>query len=103
VSPVAIRAAGEDSWPRVVYGRLIHDILVVNRGLALARTELYSIVGVRPIEVTTAPKKMGDAMGWSLSIDGHDDIEVAVPPVAGRRLDGLAQVSPGSPRTTPAS
>lgn len=51
VFPIAMRAVGHDAWPLAVsYGRLVRDILVVNRGLALVRTELYPIVDVRPLD-----------------------------------------------------
>lgn len=101
VFPLSIRAPGEDSWPRTVtYGRLIRDILVVNRGPALLRATILPITAVRPIGLTTAPRKIDDATGRSLGIDGHDDIEVAVPPAVGKRLDEFALASSRPPDAT---
>jgi hypothetical protein len=90
VFPVAIRAAGDQSWPRTLsYGRLIRDVLVVNRGPALVRTEIHPIVSVEPTHASAVPKKLDDAATRLLGIDGHADIEVAVPPRVAQQLDAL--------------
>jgi hypothetical protein len=69
---------------------LVHDVLVVNRGLALVRTELHPIVNVRPLDGVLPERKIDAATGRLLGVDGHDDIEVAVPERVGRELDALA-------------
>lgn len=91
VFPIAIRAAGQDSWPRAVsYGRLVRDILVVNRGLALVRTELHPIIDVRELDGPFPEKKIAGATGRLLGIEGDDDLEVAIPSAVGEQLDLLA-------------
>ena len=41
------REAGQGKWPRrSAYGRVIHDVLVVNKGLALARTAFRGVRSV---------------------------------------------------------
>lgn len=93
---IAVRAAGEQSWPRVVaYGRLVRDVLVVNRGLALVRVELYPIVGVRGLEAPLPDKKIAGATGRVLRVDGHDDLEVSIPLAVGHQLDLLASTPGG--------
>lgn len=92
VFALAIRRAGEDSWPRSgAYGRLFRDVLVVNRGLALARTEVYPIVDVQRFDLAEPPRKMVDPSARRLGVEGGT-IEVAVSADVGRRLDqvGLA-------------
>jgi hypothetical protein len=92
VFPIVVRPAGQDSWPRMVsYGRLIHDVLVVNRGLAMVRTEIHPVVDARPIDVTTASKHIEDARGMMLVVEGHGDIEVAVPAIVAQQLDELGR------------
>jgi hypothetical protein len=90
VFPIAIRAADDEFWPRTIsHGRLIRDVVVVNRGLALVRTEIHPVVGVRSTNVSGTPKKIDNAATRLLSIDGHADIEAAVPPSVARQLDAL--------------
>jgi hypothetical protein len=92
VFPIALRPAGQDSWPRITsYGRLIHDVLVVNLGLALVRTKIYPVIDARPIDVTTTPKHLEDALGRMLVVEGHGDIEVAVPVSVAQQLDELGR------------
>ncbi len=90
VFPAAVRARGDNSWPRAgSYGRLVRDVLVVNRGLALVRTEFYPIIDVRAFDGSVPAKKIDGATGRLLVIDEHDDLEVAVPSEVGDRLDQL--------------
>jgi hypothetical protein len=87
---IAVRSAGDDSWPRVAsYGRLIRDVLVVNRGLALVRTEFFPILDVCGLDGPLPPKMDGGATARLLRIDGHEDLEVGVPVAVGRQLDRL--------------
>ena len=88
---IAIRDLGQDSWPRVAaYGRLVRDVLIVNRGAALVRTEVYPIIDVQPAAGATPPKRPERAAIRRLIVDGHVDVEVAVPPVVGAQLDRLS-------------
>jgi hypothetical protein len=82
------RTAGDDSWPRATsYGRLVRDVLVVNRGLALVRTELFPIVDVRRLDAPLPEKKIAGVTGRVLGVDGHDDLEVGIPLAVGHQLD----------------
>jgi hypothetical protein len=85
---IAIRDPGQDSWPRVAaYGRLVRDVLIVNRGAALVRTEVYPIIDVQPADGATAPRRPERAAIRRLVVDGNADVVVAVPPVLGAQLD----------------
>jgi hypothetical protein len=91
VFPIVIRAARRDSWPRATsYGRLVRDVLVVNRGLALVRTELFPIADVRQLDAPLPEKKIAGATGRVLSVDEHDDLEVGIPMAVGNQLDLLS-------------
>lgn len=90
VFPIAVRTAGQESWPRAVsYARMVHDVLVVHRGLALVRTELHPIIDVRALDAPV-PEKIVGATGRLLGIEGADDLEVAIPAAEERQLDLLA-------------
>lgn len=96
VFPIATRTAGDGSWPRTVaHGRLVRDVLVVNRGLALVRSELYPIVDVRALDGPLPEKRISGATGRLLTVDGRDDLEVAVPSAVGRQLDRFAMTGDG--------
>ena len=82
--------------PRVAaYGRLVRDVLVVNRGAPLVRTEIHPIIEVKLLDGATAPKRPERAAIRRLVVDGHADVEVAVPPVAGAQLDRHSLAQPG--------
>lgn len=85
---IAVRDADRDSWPRVAaYGRLVRDILIVNRGAALVQTAVYPIIDTRPVDTDTVPKHPDDATIRLVVVDGQADIAVAVPPEIAARLD----------------
>ncbi len=47
VFAVAVRTEHADKWPRQpTYGRLVHDVLVLNRGAAFLRVEIHAIAAV---------------------------------------------------------
>ncbi len=44
---IKLRPVDEDRWPRrTAYGRLVHDVLIVNSGIALIRTTVRGIRSV---------------------------------------------------------
>ena len=52
VIPLLFREAGEDKWPRrPSYGRYVHNVLVVNRGLALVRTSVHVVEHVDRLDL----------------------------------------------------
>lgn len=41
------RESGHDQWPRLTgYGRVIHDVFVINKGIAMVRTTLRGVRAV---------------------------------------------------------
>lgn len=90
VFEIAIRDAGKDSWPRRVgYARAVHDVLVVNVGLALLRTRINAVSRVDEIQADNSPKKMAGAVFRRLTYDDGTSAEVAVSSSDAARLDGM--------------
>ncbi len=47
VFELKLRPVDEDKWPRrTAYGRLVHDVLILNSGLALVRTTVRGVKSV---------------------------------------------------------
>jgi hypothetical protein len=88
VFPVKLRVvSGEvatlkDSWPRRPgYARWVHDVLLVQHGLALLRTEALAVAGVTS---TDSPRGDDDIRGLgdaplvvTLELDGGASVELA--------------------------
>src|SRR4051812_26773980 len=90
VFPLALRKPGNDKWPRLpAYGRVISDVFVVNRGVALQRTLIHRVVGADVLVVTTSPKRIEDAVGRALELDDGDELEVALGPDDAMRFDSI--------------
>lgn len=90
VFEIAIRDAGEDSWPRMVgYARAVHGVLVVNVGLALLRTRINGVSQVEEIHVDKSPKKIAGAVFRRLTFDDGTSVEAAVSSADAARLDGM--------------
>jgi hypothetical protein len=88
VFPVKLRVvSGEvstlkDSWPRRPgYARWVHDVLLVQHGLALLRTEALGVAGVRQTASSLSTDDvggLGDApLVMTLELDGGATIELA--------------------------
>jgi hypothetical protein len=89
VFPVKLRiVSGEvttlkDTWPRRPgYARWVHDVLLVQHGLALVRTEAYPVAALsassasRDVEI----RGLGDApIVMTLELDSGSSIELAAP------------------------
>ena len=79
VFPLWFREHDEADWPRSVsYGRYVHDVLLVNRGLALVRTSIHVVERADSTEFDTPPKKLLDPVGWTLSLDDGRQVDIAV-------------------------
>lgn len=91
VFPLAMRAPGELKWPRLpAYGRVISDVFIVNRGLALQRTLIRRVVGVDAFPVPTpSPKRVANAAGRLLELDDGAKLEVALNPNDATQFDSL--------------
>lgn len=90
VFPVKLRfVSGEvatlkNSWPRRPgYARWVHDVLLVQHGLALLRTEAYPVAGLRASRTSEDAGEMrglGDApLVITLDLDSRSVIELAAP------------------------
>ena len=98
VFALAARSAGAAKWPRSrIYGRQVRDVLVVNRGAALLRTEFYVVDAVADLALGAAPKKLPEAVGRLLTLDDGTSLEVAVARQDVARLDALRRTQPTSP------
>lgn len=92
VFALAARSEGATKWPRgLVYGRQVRDVLVVNRGAALLRTEFHVVDQVADLALGAEPKKLGDAAGRLLTLDDGTRLEVAVSSQDASRLDALSR------------
>ena len=92
VFAAAVRSNGAAKWPRgLVYGRQVRDVLVVNRGAALLRTEFYVVDDVADIALKAAPSRLPDAVGRLVTLDDGTRLEVAVSRQDVSRLDALSR------------
>lgn len=91
VFEVAVRAADAEKWPRgVADGRIVSDVLIINRGAALLRTDIRAI-DVSGLDIGDGPKRPGGAVGRSvLFADGSRD-EVAVAADIAEQLDAAVR------------
>jgi hypothetical protein len=73
----------DGSWPRLPgYGRWVHDVLIVHRGMALVRTTAYPVASCGPALAPTEPppSHLGDApLVMQLALDDGAIIEMGVP------------------------
>jgi len=81
VFPLRIREASATKFQRKAHGRWVHDVLLVNKGLALVLTNPY---GVRSLdlhaEVTEPIKGLGDdPLVFDIRIDDGIPVVVAIP------------------------
>lgn len=81
---------GTSDWPRAkTYGRWVHDVLIVHRGLALVRHTAFGAVGVTGPVVGVSAKGLGDdPVALSIHLDDGSTIEVAAPDAEQNLLAG---------------
>jgi hypothetical protein len=73
------RDHGDDGWPRALsWGRYVHNVLIVNHGMALVRTSIHVVEGAEPFDVETPPKKLTDPVAWALTLRDGEQVDVAV-------------------------
>jgi hypothetical protein len=80
VVPLMHRAAGDDKWPRgLAYGRYVHNVLVVNRGLAQIRTSVVIVEHVDSLDLgDTTFKHIDDPIGFAIRLDDGSEYELAI-------------------------
>ncbi|MDH4277047.1 MAG: hypothetical protein OEW83_03065 [Acidimicrobiia bacterium] len=101
VFEIAIRADNATKWPRQLgYGRLVRDVLVINRGVALLRTEMHGVDMVSEFEIGDGPKKPVGAVGRLIALDDGSRREVAVSPNDVALLDAVSAANAGSSNQT---
>ncbi len=81
VFPLRIRESSATKFQRKAHARWVHDVLLVNKGLALVRTTAYGIESLRILDSPGEPiKGLGDSVAFiGVSIDGGDEAMIAVP------------------------
>jgi uncharacterized protein YneF (UPF0154 family) len=79
VFEVSVRNAGADTWPRQPsYARVIRDVLVLNRGVALLRVEVHPVDAVSEFDLDETSRKPADAVGRLVTFEDGTQREIAV-------------------------
>ena len=95
VFPVAVRKENSDKWPRQsTYGRLVHDVLVLNRGAAFLRVEIHAIAAVDELDIGDGPKSPVAAVGRLVTLDDGTRLELALAAADATRLDAASGITP---------
>ena len=97
VFPLATREPGKAKWPRMpAYGRVISDVIVVNRGVALQRTDVHRFLAVHDLELSTTsqPRGLEDPVGRIVDLDDGTTIELAISARDANQFDDPARRSP---------
>jgi hypothetical protein len=80
VVPLLFRSADAEKWPRgLAYGRYVHNVLVVNHGLAQIRTSVHVVEEVERIDLgDTKFKHIDDPIAFAVRLDDGSDYELAL-------------------------
>ena len=80
VIPLLFRSANDDKWPkRLAYGRYIHDVLIVNHGLAQIRTSVHVVEDTNSLDLSdTTFKHIEDPIGFAIRLDDGSDYELVL-------------------------
>jgi hypothetical protein len=80
VIPLLFRAADDDKWPRgLAYGRYVHNVLVVNHGLAQIRTAVHVVEHVERLDLgDTTFKHIVDPIAFTVQLDDGSEYELAI-------------------------
>lgn len=85
VIPLLFRSVDDDKWPRrPAYGRYVHNVLIVNHGLAQVRTSVHVVEGVEELDLGDAAFKhfvdpvaftvrLDDRSAWQLALERTDN------------------------------
>ena len=84
---LSIREHGHDGWPRrLSHGRYVHNVLLVNAGLALVRTAVHVVERLEPLELDGPVRKLDDPRAWTVTLDNGDQYDIAVSSADATRL-----------------
>ena len=80
VVPLMFRAAGDDKWPRgLAYGRYVHNVLIVNHGLAQIHTSVHVVEHVERLDLgDTTFKHIDDPIAFTVRLDDGSEYELAI-------------------------
>jgi hypothetical protein len=80
VVPLLFRAADDDKWPRrLAYGRYVHNVLIVNHGLAQVRTSVHVVEQVERLDLgDTTFKHIDDPIAFTILLDDGSEYELAI-------------------------
>jgi hypothetical protein len=80
VVPLLFRAADDDKWPRrLAYGRYVHNVLIVNHGLAQIRTSVHVVEHVDRLDLgDTTFKHIDDPIAFAILLDDGSEYELAI-------------------------
>jgi hypothetical protein len=80
VFPLLMREAGDDKWPRrLAYGRYVHNVIIVNHGLAQIRTSVHVVEEIDRLDLgDTTLKHIGDPLAFAIRLDDGSGFELAV-------------------------
>jgi hypothetical protein len=80
VVPLLFRAADDDKWPRrLAYGRYVHNVLIVNHGLAQIRTSVHVVEHVDRLDLgDTTFKHIDDPIAFAIRLDDGSEYELAI-------------------------
>ena len=93
VFKVATRDAGTTSWKLTStgYARCISNVLVINVGLALVRTQIHEVRQLEAVDVAAVPRGFDEPEARKLSLDDGSAIEVAAESSQIGKIDSLVQ------------
>lgn len=87
VFALLMREHGEDGWPRrPSYGRYVHDVLLVNAGLALVRTRVWAVDRLDDLPLDEPIGKLAEPRCWTATLDGGQQYDLAVAAADASRL-----------------
>jgi len=80
VVPLFFREAGDENWPRrSAYGRYVHNVFIVNHGLAQIRTFVHVVEHVDRLDLgDTTFKDFDDPIALVFRLDDGSEYEVAI-------------------------
>ena len=80
VFPLLFREAGDGEWPRrLAYGRYVHNVLIVNHGLAQIRTSVHVVEEIELLDLgETTLKHIDDPIGFVIRLDDGDTYELVI-------------------------